>query len=318
MFTISIGRLGMKEKSLTSKREPVRLFLMVLPCIIFVFIFSYLPLRGWLYAFYNYKPGLNLFDCEFVGFNNFTKMFANPIMRQKLIEVLRNTLAMAGMGILFSPTGPIFAIFLNEMRSRRYRRVLQTFTTLPHFVSWVIMYSVVFFMLSTDAGFVNNLLMSLGLIDTPIMFLMSTDNIWLKMQIYATWKEMGWGAIIYLAAIAGIDSELYTAATVDGANNFQKIWYITIPGILPAYFVMLIIACGNFLNISMEQFLVFQNAMNKEYTDVLDLYVYNTGLGRGGNISYATAIGMTKSIIAVLMFAFVNRLSKTVRGYSIF
>ena len=128
---------------------------------------------------------------------------------------------------------------------------------------------------------------------------------------------MGWGAIIYLAAIAGIDSELYSAATVDGANNLQKIWYITIPGIIPTYFVMLIIACGNFLNVGMEQFLIFQNPMNKEYTDVLDLYVYKTGIG-SGSISYATAVGILKSVVSIIMFAFVNRLSKIVRGYSIF
>jgi putative aldouronate transport system permease protein len=307
----------MKAKRSKVNKEPMILFLMVLPCIIFIFIFSYLPLRGWLYAFYNWKPGYNLFDCKFVGLENFAKMFSNPVLRQKMLEVLRNTLAIAGIGILFSSTGPIFAIFLNEMRSNKYRRILQTFTTLPHFVSWVIMYSVVFFMLSMNGGFINNLLVNTGLIENRINFLASSDYVWLKMQLYATWKEMGWGAIIYLAAIAGIDSELYTAATVDGANNMQKIWYITIPGIIPTYFVMLIIACGNFLNVGMEQFLVFQNPMNKEYTDVLDLYVYKTGIG-SGSISYATAVGVLKSVVSIIMFAFVNRLSKIVRGYSIF
>lgn len=307
----------MKEKRSASNKESVRLFLMVLPCIIFVFIFSYLPLRGWLYAFYDWKPGYNLFDTQFVGLSNFTKMFSNPILRQKMLEVLRNTLAMWGLGMLFSPIGPLFAVFLNEMRAKRYRRILQTFTTLPHFVSWVIMYSFVFFMLSTNGGFINNLLVNAGLIENRINFLASSDFIWIKMYLYGMWKEMGWGAIIYLAAIAGIDSELYTAATVDGANNFQKIWYITIPGIIPTYFVMMIIACGNFLNVGFDQFLVFQNAMNKEYTDVLDLYVYNTGIG-SGSISYATAVGISKSFVAIIMFSFVNRLSKVVRGNSIF
>lgn len=298
-------------------REAYTLFLMALPCILFVFAFSYLPLRGWIYAFFNWKPGHRVLDTEFVGLANFQRLFVNPVMRTKMIEVLRNTLAMAGMGILFSPTGPIFAIFLNEMRANRFRRVMQTLSTLPHFVSWVIMYSVVFFMFSSDSGFINRLLLKLGAIDKPINFLMSKDWIWFRMQCYATWKEMGWGAIIYLAAIAGIDTELYQAATVDGANQMQKIWYITVPQLFPTYFVMLIISCGNFLNISMEQFMVFQNAMNKNYTDVLDLYVYNLGIG-SGQISYASAVGMMKSVIAVLMFASVNRLSKLVRGYSIF
>ena len=137
------------------------------------------------------------------------------------------------------------------------------------------------------------------------------------MKGYELWKELGWSAIVYLAAIAGIDQELYEAAMVDGANRLQRIWHITVPGMIETFFVLLIMSLGNFLNTGMEQYYVFQNAMNKDYIQVLDLYVYNIGIGNG-QISYATAIGIMKSLVAVIMFGFVNWLSKTVRGYSMF
>lgn len=299
-----------------AKRDSRILFFMALPCIAFIFVFSYLPLRGWLYALYNYKPGIDLWNCEFVGFKHFTSLFGNEILRNQMIRVLRNTFAMAGLGILFSPLTVIFAILLNEMRSSAVRRTVQSLATLPHFISWVIMYSLVFFMLSTN-GFVNNLLILLGLREEPVNYLISTKNIWLTMKGYEIWKGLGWGAIVYLAAIAGIDQELYEAATIDGAGRFRRVWHITVPGIVPTYFVLLIIGFGNFLSVGFEQFYVFQNAMNKSHIEVLDLYVYNQGIG-GGNISYATAVGILKSVVALVLFTFANSLSKVVRGNSIF
>lgn len=304
------------KRNLKSKESRV-LFLMAFPCIVFIFVFAYSPLRGWLYALYNYKPGINLFDCRFVGLTNFMTMFSNQVLRDQVLQVLLNTFVMAALGILCSPLAPMFAIFLNEMRSGTYKRLVQTITTVPHFISWVIVYSLVFFMLSVNTGFVNNLLLKLGWIDHPLNLLVSRDNVWLTMKSYDIWKGLGWSAIIYLAAIAGIDTEQYEAATVDGANRLQKIWHITVPGIVPTYFVLLIISFGNFLNVGMDQFLVFQNAMNKQYVQVLDLYVYNQGIA-GGSISYATAVGILKSGVAILLFSFANWLSKRVRGYSIF
>lgn len=289
---------------------------MALPCIVFIIIFSYLPLRGWLYALYNYKPGINLWDCEFVGLKHFASLFGNVILRNQMIRVLRNTFAMAGLGILFSPLTVIFAIFLNEMRSGPMRRIVQSLATLPHFISWVIMYSLAFFMLSTN-GFVNNIMISLGLFENPVNFMSSSRHIWLTMTAYQQWKGLGWGAIVYLAAIAGIDQELYEASTIDGAGRFQQMWYVTVPGIIPTYFVLLILSFGQLLSIGFEQYFVFQNAINKGFIEVLDLYVYNQGIG-SGNISYATAVGIMKSVVAIVLFTFANSLSKTVRGSSIF
>lgn len=306
-----------KKPASAVQRDGVKLFFMLLPCLIFVFIFSYLPLWGWSYSFFNYKPGKALLDCEFVGWDHFTRLFGNPVLRRQLIMVLRNTLAMAGLGVLFSPLTPVFAICMSELTNRRYRKIVQTLTTLPHFISWTIMYSLVFFMLNVNTGFINNLLVQTGVLDQPVNFLVSQDHVWLTMQGYGLWKGLGWGAIVYMAAIAGIDQELYEAAMIDGAGRLQRIWYITVPGLVETYFVLLIISFGNFLNTGMEQYYMFQNAMNQDYIQVLDLYVYNQGI-KGGQVSYATAIGTMKSLIALVLFTFANILSKKVRGTSVF
>lgn len=309
-----------KENTLKSKlfiKDPgVRLFLMSLPFLILVFVFSYMPLYGWIYAFYDYKAGFALADCKFVGFKHFLSLVDNPVLLQDVFRVMTNTFAMSFLHILTSPLPMIFAIFLCEMRSKRIKQWVQTLTTLPNFISWVLMYAVMWSMFSVGDGFVNRLLLSSGIIDTPINFLASKDHVWLKMLGYSTWKSLGWGAIIYLAAIASIDQALYEAATVDGAGKFQRIWHITVPGLLPTFFVLLLLTIANLINNGMEQYFVFQNAMNKSSIEVLDLYVYNKGMA-GSSISLATAVSMLKSVVSVALLFVANRLSKIVRGESI-
>ena len=159
--------------------------------------------------------------------------------------------------------------------------------------------------------------MDLGLIDRGINFLLSGDNIWLKMTGWGIWKGLGWGAIIYLAAITGIDQELYEAAEIDGAGRWRKIWYITVPCLLPTYFVLLLLSIANLINNGMEQYFVFFNAFNSDTIEVLDLYVYRIGLGEGSDIPFATVISMLKSIISLTLLFSVNGLSKLLRGQSI-
>ena len=291
-------------------------FLYIIPGLVLVALFAYKPLLGWVYAFTDYKAGMTWDRVDFVGLKNFTRIIGNPALRMQVRQVLINTFVMVGLNQLSGPLAMAFAIFLSEMKSRSYRRLVQTVTTLPHFISWVIMYSMVFFMLSTS-GFVNTLLLNLGRIQTPINFLATSDGTWLKMFLYGLWKGLGWSSIVYLAAIAGIDQEQYEAAMIDGANRMQRIRHITVPGLLPTFFVLFIMGIGNFLNTGMEQYYVFQNAMNKEYIQVLDLYVYNQGIGQG-NIPYATAVGMLKSLIALVLFSSANALSRKVRGTSVF
>lgn len=299
------------------RQRGFRLFLMITPFIVIVFLLSYLPLYGWGYAFFNYKPGLPLTSESFVGFDNFKKIIADRYALEDILRVLRNTFAMSFLKILSSPLPMLFAIFLNEIRSVAYRKTVQTLTTIPNFISWVLVYSVAYAMFSVNDGFVNRLLVQLGAIDGGINFLSSSNNVWITMLAYSLWKNLGWDAIMYIAAISSIDQEQYEAARVDGAGRFACIRHITIPSLMPTFFVLLILSIANFINNGMEQYYVFQNAMNKSSIEVLDLYVYNQGIA-GINYSYSIAVSMLKSIVSIVLLFFANGISKLFRDQSIF
>lgn len=306
-----------KKKTRLIDQGGFRLWLLSVPFLILIFLFSYLPLYGWIYALFDYKPGRALLDCEFVGLENFTRMFADKYAFQDIVRVLKNTLGMSLIGIVTSGLPMIFAVFLAEIKNKPYRKAVQTLTTIPNFISWVLVYSVAYAMFSVNDGFVNRLLIELGVIDEGINFLASDDHVWLSMWLWGTWKGLGWSAIMYIAALTGIDQSQYEAAAVDGAGRMQKILHITIPGLLPTYFVLLLLSIANLVNNGMEQYFVFQNAMNKEYIEVLDLYVYNQGM-IGINYSYSTAVSILKSIVSVTLLFVANLGSKLTRGESIF
>jgi len=300
-------------------QQKYKLFLLVLPFLILTAVFAYLPLIGWRFAFFNYRPGIPLKWDDFVGFAWFQSIISSPARRMEVIRVMKNTLAMSGLGILTSWIPMLFAIMLNEIKHLRYKQVVQTLTTVPNFISWVMVYSFAFMLFSVDAGLVNRLLMDLGLIDSGINFLLFGDHIWLKMTAWGLWKGLGWGAIIYLAAISGIDQELYEAARIDGAGRWRQIWHITVPSLLPTYFVLLMLSIANLINNGMDQYFVFRNAFNNDTIEVLDLYVYNIGFRAGTTtgIPFATVISMLKSIISVTLLFSVNGLSKLLRKESI-
>ncbi len=303
---------------LNRRRVPdkYKLFWMLVPSLLLVLLFSYLPLYGWRYAFYYYRPGFPLSKCEFVGFKWFETLFGNSYQLAEILRVLKNTLGMSLLNMLSSVLPVIFAIFLSEIRNVRYRKFVQIMTTLPNFISWVLVYAFAFAMFSVDAGFFNRLLIQFGIVDSGVNFLASSSNIWLKMTAWNLWKSMGWSAIMYLAAIAGIDQEQYEAARIDGAGRFAQMWYVTVPGILPTFFVLLLLSIGNLLNNGMDQYYVFQNAMNKQHIEVLDLYVYNIGM-TGSNFSLATAISILKSVVSVTLLLLANGASKLLRHESI-
>ena len=301
-----------KQKNTAYSRK---LFYCIIPFIILCFLFSYFPLHGWIYAFFDYKPPLSLSQCEFVGLKWFKTLFNNPTQVKQIIEVMRNTFAMGLLGIATSILPVGFAILLNEIKCKWFKNLVQTLTTLPNFISWVLVYSVAF-SLFTDSGMVNTLLQNMGIITTPIKFLDSDAHTYLWMTLWNLWKGLGWGAIMYLSAIAGIDEELYEAAKVDGANRFQLMKNITLPALMPTFFVLLMMSVANFLNNGMDQYYVFQNAFNKAHIQVLDLYVYNIGM-TGNSLSLATAISTLKSVISVSLLAIVNFVSKKTRGASI-
>ena len=305
--SVSSGR--MKDK------RGIKYFLWILPFLVLVFLFSYFPLHGWIYSFFDYKPPRALSDCEFVGLQWFKMLFTNKTQVTQLIQVMKNTFAMSLLGIATSILPVGFAIFLNEIKCKWFKTFVQTFTTLPNFISWVLVYSVAFSLFSST-GMVNTFLQNLGVITEPLKFLDSDSHTYLWMLLWNTWKGLGWGAIMYLASIASIDQELYEAASIDGANRFQLIKNLTLPALMPTFFIMLMLAISNFLNNGMDQYFVFQNSFNKEHIQVLDLYVYNIGM-TGSSYSLATAISMMKSIVSVALLTIVNLVSKKARGESI-
>jgi multiple sugar transport system permease protein/putative aldouronate transport system permease protein len=242
-------------------------------------------------------------------------LFANSMQLKLLVKVMVNTFSISGLTIITSFLPLIFAMFLSEVKNKRFKNFVQTFTTVPNFISWVMVFSVAFSLFSST-GMVNTLLLKLGLTDTAVKFLDGDSHTWLAMLLWSTWKGLGWGAIMYLAAIAGVDQELYEAARVDGANRFKLMRHITLPALLPTYFVILMLSIANFLNNGIDQYYVFQNAFNREHIQVLDLYVYNVGM-TGGSPSLATAIGMLKSLVSVTLLCMVNFVSKKTRGETI-
>ncbi|GIP07518.1 MULTISPECIES: sugar ABC transporter permease [Paenibacillus] len=310
----SIQPAAKKKKGFwTTFKEQKVLYGMSLPFIVIVFIFSYLPVWGWLMAFQNYKPGKGIFEQKWVGLDHFAALFADD----KFYLVLRNTLAMSFMGLIVGFTIPIlFAVLLNELRGSVFKRTVQTISYLPHFVSWVVVAGIVTKMLSTDGGAVNQLLMWLGLIDQPIQFMAQGNLFWYIVTGSDIWKEMGWSAIIYLAAITGIDQEQFEAAKVDGASRIRQIWHITLPSIAPTIAILLIMSIGHLISIGFEKQFLLGNPLVVDYSEVLDLYALNYGLGMG-RFSFGTAIGMFNSVVSIILLLLANGVFKKFTKQSI-
>jgi putative aldouronate transport system permease protein len=289
------------------------LYMMSLPFVAWCFVFSYLPLWGWTMAFQKYRPGRGFFEQKWVGFDNFRQLFSDDTF----YLVMRNTLAMSFMGLIAGFTIPIiFAVLLNEVRQMAFKRVVQTVSYLPHFVSWVVVAGIVTKMLSTDNGAINDLLVWLGVIDQPVQFMAKGEWFWGIVTAADVWKETGWNAIIYLAAIAGISPELYEAARVDGANRFKQAWHITLPGIRSTIVILLIMSIGHLVSIGFEKQFLLGNNLVTDYSQVLDLYALNYGLGMG-RFSFGTAINIFNSVISILLLFTANGLFKKITKESI-
>ena len=288
-----------------------QLFLLILPFAFLALVFSYLPLWGWRYAFFDYESGDGeLTKDMFVGLKWFKFLFQNEATKANLANVMKNTLGLSFIGISTSWLPMVFAIFLSEIHNSHFKRIVQIFTTIPNFISWVLVYSIAFILFSAD-GLINSLM------GTSTMFLMSTSHLWLKMWAWGTWKGLGWSAIIYISAISGIDQQLYEAATVDGAGRFQKMWHVTLPGLLPTFIVLLVMSIAGILSNGMDQYLVFSNASTIDKLNVLDLYVYKLVFDGNGLIPLSTVIGMAKSIISIILLFIANTASKAIRGSGI-
>ncbi|MDR0999363.1 MAG: ABC transporter permease subunit [Clostridiales bacterium] len=291
-------------------------FLLILPFIALVAVFAYYPLYGWIYSFFDYQPPLPFSWDSFVGVKWFKMLFQSKSYISQTLTVLRNTFAMSGIALAFSWLPMFFAVFLNEIKLRPFKKFVQTAATLPNFISWVLVYSVAFLLMSNN-GMINSVLKNMGLIDRPIDFMKDSSHMWFKMWLWLTWKNLGWASIMYIAAISGIDEGMYEAARIDGATRLKCIWHITLPSLLPTFFVLLLLNISNLLNNGMEQYYVFQNSWNREYIQVLDLYVYNLSTSKPPVYSISTALSMLKSLVSLALLFAANGFSKIVRRESI-
>lgn len=306
--------IEVKKKSFwkTMKNQKI-LYFMSIPVVIWVFIFNYLPIWGWTMAFQNYRPGRAFTEQEWVGFEHFIQLFQDD----HFYLVLRNTLAMSVLLLIAGFAIPIlFAVLLNELKDSLFKRSVQTISYLPHFVSWVVVAGIVTKMLATDGGIINDILVGLNIIDRPIQFMAQGELFWGIVTMADVWKEMGWNSIIFLAAMAGIDPQLYEAARVDGAGRWRRIWHITIPGIRPTIMVILILSIGNMISIGFERQLLLGNPLVREYAEVLEMYALNYGIGMG-RYSYGTAIGIFNSAVSITLLLLANGIFKRITKTSV-
>lgn len=278
---------------------------MSLPFIIYIIIFKYLAIGGWIMAFQNYWPGKSIFNQTWVGLENFRMLFEDPVFYQ----VVRNTVAMSGiklfLGMFFSI---MLALMLNEVRNIKFKRITQTISYLPYFISWVVAANLVLEVLSVD-GIINEILMFLNLIDKPIMFMGIPELFWWIIGASHVWKEIGWGAIVYLAAMTSISPNLYEAATIDGASRLQRIRYITLPGIKPVVIILLIMNIGQLMNVGFEQIYLLSNGRVIEYSRIFRIFELDFGL-KMMRYSFATAAGIFRSVVSVILVFSANYLAK--------
>lgn len=293
-------------------KKDYQLWLISIPLIIWVLVFSYYPMYGVLMSFVNYIPGKAITDCEFVGLMHFKQFITSP----EFSMVMRNTIAISGLNIIIGFPAPIIlALLFNELKNLRFKKFIQTTSYLPHFISWVVTASIAFTIIGNE-GLLNDILLSLGFIDKPISFLGTGKYFWGVITGLNIWKGVGWSSIIYLSAIAGVDKELYQAGAVDGLGRFGMIWHITLPGIRTTIILLLILGMGSLLNAGFEQQLLIGNPQTRQYYEVLDTYAYKYGI-QLGNYSFATAIGLMKSVIGVTLVFTVNKIAKKYSDTSI-
>jgi len=306
---------GKQKKPLKTRgnwKRMLALDAMLLPAVILTLIFAYIPMGGLVVAFQDFKPWLGFAKSEWVGLEHFQYLFSTP----EYVQVIWNTLIIAAMKIIAGLIAPFtFALLLNEVRSSGFKRSVQTMVYLPHFLSWVILGGILLDMLSSD-GLVNQALGALFGID-PIFFL--GDGNWFRFVVVVSdvWKEFGFGAIVFLAALSGINPSLYEAAEVDGANRWQQTLSITIPAMIPITIVVGTLALGNVLNAGFDQIFNLYNALVMDKGDIIDTFVYRVGIV-DGKFGFSTAVGLFKSIVGFVLIVVAYRLAYKLANYRIF
>ncbi|KOR77030.1 protein lplB [Paenibacillus solani] len=287
--------------------------IMALLGIAWMIVFNYIPMYGIIIAFKEFNIVKSIGEAPWVGLEHFKEFFSDD----DFTTVMRNTLGISLLKLFIGfPLPIIFALFLNEIRSVRYKRTIQTISYLPHFLSWVILGGILMTWLA-DIGIINNILLALHVIDEPITYLAEPKYFWGIIITSDIWKELGWSAIIYLAAISSISPEMYEASTIDGAGRFQKMWYITLPSIKSTISILFILAVSGVLNSNFDQILVLRNTLNESASNVIDIFVYHTGI-QNGRYSYAQAVSLFKSVIAIILLLIANKVTKKLNDTSLF
>ncbi|OUS76680.1 protein lplB [Paenibacillus sp. MY03] len=301
---MNVNRLEKPNDILRELYKNSWLYLMLIPGLVYFLIFKYWPMWGLVMSFQNFKPHLGISGSEWVGLEHFIRLFSEP----QFFKLFRNTAVLALYNIcFFFPIPIILALMLNEVRVELFKRSIQTVIYIPHFVSWVVIVGISYMFLTTEGGIINDLIAHFGFEKIP--FLLSEE--WFRTLItgQTIWKEAGWGTIIYLAALSGIDMQLYEAAKMDGANRWRQMWHITLPGIRGTIIILFILKMGDFLDVSFEQVFLVLNTMNREVGEVFDTYVYTKGLTQA-QYSYSAAVGVFKSVFALVLVLGTNWLAK--------
>ena len=293
-------------------RREGELWVITIAMLIWLAVICYYPMYGLVIAFKQYKPGMDIWSCEWVGF----KYFAKFIGSNWFPKVMRNTLAISGLQLLFGFPAPVLlAVLLNEVRFTGFKRTVQTISYLPHFISWVVAASLIFSILSSE-GLLNRLLMQMGLIRKNVNWLSVGPYFWPILTVANIWKSVGFSSIMYLSAIAGIDGELYQAGAVDGLNRVGMVWHVTLPGIRTTIVLLGILQIGSLLNAGFQQQLLLGNDLTRDFYEVIDTFSYKYGI-QNGNYSYGTAVGLMKSIISVILVFGANSLSRKVMDVAV-
>ena len=304
---ITPSRRGLVTRSLRNAwKRDWQLYLLLLLPVVFVLVFKYAAYPGLRIAFLNYKPARGYAGSDYVGLQIFQKIFRDA----DFLRALKNSMVFNFADLLIGfPVPIILALMLNELRYKRFKKVSQTVLYLPHFLSWVIIASVSYSLFRPSTGLINITLMNTGLVEEGIPFLTEKNHWAATYLLMAVWQNMGWGTILYLAAITGISGELYEAATVDGANRMRKMWHITLPGIRPTMVTLLILNLGRIMGSNYERLASFGNVLVKDYQYQLAIYIYEKGLA-GGNFSKATAVGLFQSLLGFILVLLADRFAK--------
>lgn len=280
------------------------LYFLLLPGLIYFIMFRYIPMGGLIIAFQEYSPFLGFGGSKFVGLGQFKAFFDTPDFKR----LFTNTLGISLMQLIFFFPAPIIlALMLNEIKNQGYKRTVQTFVYIPHFVSWVIVASLTYQLFNTTDGLINQLIKIIG--GNQLNILADSKSFWGLIVGQVIWKETGYGTIIFLAALSSVDQEMYEAARIDGANRWQLLWYITLPALKGIIIMMLILRVGGLLNTGYEQIFLMRNDLNVSASDVFDTYIYTRGIVNG-RYSFSAAAGMFKSLVGMIMVLGANFIAK--------